>query len=53
MYKCDNLYDKSTEGGIAYNDPSLNIDWKIDLSKAIVSDKDMVQPLMKDARIDF
>ncbi|KAK6025903.1 putative dTDP-4-dehydrorhamnose 3,5-epimerase [Ostertagia ostertagi] len=46
MYKCDNLYDKSTEGGIAYNDPSLNIDWKIDLSKAIVSDKDMMRKIV-------
>lgn len=53
LYKCDNLYDKSSEGGIAYNDPALAIDWKIDLGKAIVSDKDQVQPLMKDARIDF
>lgn len=53
MYKCDNLYDKSSEGGILYNDPALNIDWKIDLSEAIVSDKDKVQPLMTDARIDF
>lgn len=53
MYKCDNLYDKSAEGGILYNDPALNIDWKIDLDKAIISEKDVVQPLMKDARIDF
>ena len=53
LYKCDNLYNKSSEGGILYSDPTLNIDWKIDLSKAIVSDKDKVQPLMKDAVIDF
>ncbi len=53
MYKCDNYYDKSSEGGILYNDPALNIDWKIDLDAAIVSDKDKVQPLMADARIDF
>jgi len=53
MYKCDNTYDKSSEGGILYNDPTLNIDWKIDLDAAIVSDKDKVQPLMADARIEF
>lgn len=53
LYKCDNLYDKGAEGGVLYNDPALNIDWKIDLSQAIISDKDKVQPLMKDARIDF
>lgn len=53
LYKCDNLYDKSAEGGILYNDPALNIDWKIDLKDAIISEKDVVQPLMKDARIEF
>jgi dTDP-4-dehydrorhamnose 3,5-epimerase len=53
LYKCDNYYDKSAEGGIAYNDPALGIDWKISLADAIVSDKDKVQPLMQDAVIDF
>jgi dTDP-4-dehydrorhamnose 3,5-epimerase len=53
LYKCDNFYDKGAEGGISYNDSDLNIDWKIDLKKAIVSEKDMVQPMMKDARIEF
>ena len=53
MYKCDNYYDKSTEGGIAYNDPALGIDWKIDADAAIVSDKDKVQPMLTDARINF
>lgn len=53
LYKCDNLYNKSAEGGILYNDPALDIDWKIDMDKAIVSDKDVVQPLFKDAVIDF
>ena len=46
FYKCDNYYDKSSEGGVYYADPALNIDWKIDLATAIVSDKDKVlQPL--------
>ncbi len=49
MYKCDNFYNKATEGGVLYSDPSLNIDWKINLADAIVSDKDLVQPLFKDA----
>lgn len=53
MYKCDNYYDKSAEGGIAYDDPVLAIDWKIDLADAIISDKDKSQPLMADAQIDF
>lgn len=53
LYKCDNYYDKGSEGGILYNDPSLNIDWKINLEEAIISEKDQVQPLLKDARIAF
>jgi dTDP-4-dehydrorhamnose 3,5-epimerase len=40
FYKCDNFYHKECEGGIIYNDPSLNIDWGIPLDKAIISEKD-------------
>ena len=53
FYKCDNFYDRSTEGSINYADPSLKIDWKIDITEAIVSEKDIVQPLMKDAQYHF
>ncbi len=53
FYKCDNLYNKAAEGSILYADPALNIDWKINLSEAIISDKDKVNPLMKDAVISF
>lgn len=53
FYKCDNFYDKSTEGGIFFNDPSLNIDWKMDVKDAILSEKDKVQPLFKDAVYNF
>ncbi len=43
-YKCDNLYNKGAEGGIIYNDPALNIDWKIPADKMIVSEKDLLLP---------
>ena len=49
FYKCDNLYNKECEGGMLYNDPAIGIDWKIDLAKAIISEKDKKQPSMKDA----
>jgi len=39
-YKCDNIYNKESESGIAYNDSELNIDWKIDAVSEIVSSKD-------------
>lgn len=49
FYKCDNYYAKECEGGVYFADPAIGIDWKIDLSKAIVSEKDQKQPLLKDA----
>ncbi len=48
LYKCDNAYHKMSEGGVRFDDPELNIDWKIDLRDAIVSDKDLVQPLLRE-----
>lgn len=53
FYKCDNLYHKPSDGGIRYNDAALGIDWKIDLSQAILSEKDLAQPLLKDATYTF
>jgi dTDP-4-dehydrorhamnose 3,5-epimerase len=44
LYKCDQYYNQSSEGGIRYNDVSLNIDWGMDLKQAIVSDKDLILP---------
>lgn len=46
-YKCDNVYNKASEGGLRYDDPALGIDWKIDPSKAILSEKDKVNPLLE------
>lgn len=44
FYKCDNFYSKTSEGGILYNDPQLKIDWQIDHSEVILSDKDKINP---------
>lgn len=44
FYKCDNFYHKASEGGLIYNDPQLQIDWKIDLAAAQLSDKDKELP---------
>ena len=43
-YKCDNFYSKPSEGGIIFNDPKLNIDWKIDHNEIILSEKDGILP---------
>lgn len=50
-YKCDNAYCPAAERGIAFNDPDLKIDWQIDLNKALLSAKDMKNPLLKDAEL--
>lgn len=44
LYKCDQFYHKASEQGILYNDPVLQIDWKVPMDKAIVSDKDLILP---------
>ena len=53
LYKCDQFYNAESEGGLLYNDPELNIDWKIDLAQAIVSEKDKVHPGIKDLDSTF
>jgi dTDP-4-dehydrorhamnose 3,5-epimerase len=40
-YKCDNTYNKASEGGIVYNDPKLGIDWGIPEEARSLSDKDL------------
>ncbi len=46
-YKCDNLYNKEAECGIAYNDPDLNIDWNFPEDQMILSFKDKALPTFK------
>lgn len=41
-YKCTNVYHKASEGGILYNDPILNIDWRI--ADPELSGKDLELP---------
>jgi dTDP-4-dehydrorhamnose 3,5-epimerase len=50
-YKCTNVYNKPSEGGLLWNDPELNINWGV--SNPIVSDKDQELPLLKDFSSPF
>lgn len=50
FYKCDNFYNKESEGGILYNDQTINIDWSLADSEFIISDKDKIQPTLNNAR---
>lgn len=44
-YKCDEFYNPETEAGIAYDDPDLGIDWKIQEEDAILAEKDRLLPV--------
>ena len=48
QYKCDNLYHPESEGAVAWDDPTLAIDWQVPADKVILSDKDRHHPLFKD-----
>jgi dTDP-4-dehydrorhamnose 3,5-epimerase len=45
-YKCDNFYNKSSEQGLRFDDPSLEIDWKLPPNEFIVSEKDLALPTL-------
>lgn len=50
FYKCDNLYHKESEGGIIYNDKTINIDWNFPESELIISEKDEQLPTLEKAK---
>jgi dTDP-4-dehydrorhamnose 3,5-epimerase len=53
QYKCDNVYNSQYERGINLNDPALDIYWKLGSTVPVISEKDLAQPLLKDAEFDF
>lgn len=53
LYKCDNAYNKGSEAGIIYNDPFLNIDWKVPDGKVTVSAKDIELPVFENCVSNF
>jgi dTDP-4-dehydrorhamnose 3,5-epimerase len=52
-YKVTNYYDKASEIGVLWNDPTLNIDWQTDLSNVLLSPKDTVLPSFADFKSPF
>ena len=50
-YKVDNPYAPQCDAGIRWNDPDLGIEWPIDPAKVQTSEKDLKQPLLKDAEV--
>ena len=51
LYKCDTIYHPESESGIRFDDTDLNIDWKVDLASAIISEKDRVLPYFNKLKI--
>lgn len=47
-YKCDNYYNKESEGGLLWNDTTIGIDWKLPTNDIILSDKDKIQATFTD-----
>ena len=50
-YKVDNPYMPSQEAGVRWNDPELAIEWPIDPAVVQTSEKDLKQPLLKEAEV--
>ena len=53
QYKCDEFYHPEAEGAIAWNDPDLGIEWPIDSTDVILSEKDKHHPFLKDFDTPF
>ena len=55
QYKCDNLYNKASEGGIRYDDPSIHVDWGtlLDGVEPVLSEKDKVLPYLEECNANF
>ncbi|MFA5555867.1 MAG: dTDP-4-dehydrorhamnose 3,5-epimerase [Flavobacteriaceae bacterium] len=49
-YKCDNFYHKESEGGIAFDDSAIGIDWNFPKEQLIISEKDQNNPTLENAR---
>lgn len=50
FYKCDNFYNKQSEGGIIFNDNEINIDWKFPSAELQISEKDQTLPTLQNAK---
>lgn len=48
QYKCDDFYHPEAEGALAWDDPTLRIDWQIPAAEVILSEKDKHHPWFKD-----
>lgn len=52
QYKCDNYYDPSSEGAVAWDDQDLGIDWRIPASDVLLSAKDSAHKTLKESSVE-
>ena len=53
LYKCNSFYNKDSEAGIVYNDPALEIDWQVSPDEAVISEKDLLLPVLANCNNSF
>jgi dTDP-4-dehydrorhamnose 3,5-epimerase len=53
LYKVTNVYSPAHDKGLAFDDPALGIDWGVDFSRAVLSDKDRKHPRLADLGPQF
>lgn len=51
LYKVTDFYAPTCDRSIRFDDPDIAIDWPLDTSNLVLSDKDMNAPFLKDADI--
>ena len=53
QYKCDNYYNRESEGAIAWDDATIGVDWRLPLEKVILSEKDKLSNPLAEAEYLF
>ena len=51
-YKVDNLYSKTCDRGIRFNDPTIGVDWG-EVREELLSQKDTTSPLLDNSDCNF
>ena len=53
LYKCSDVYAPDCDGAVRFDDPDIDIDWGLDPTTAILSEKDRAAPYFKNFTTPF
>jgi len=53
VYKATNYYSRENDCGLLWDDPDIGIDWPVVKDATLLSDKDKVQPRLRDLPVVF